>query len=270
MKKFISWTLALLITLTAAYYQRKTGPTYPKKVETQINGQDLSFKLLRTHESTGDCEVRIPVEGKPVTGKVFYRRYPTNNAWDTLPMITDGPDLVAFLPAQPPAGKLQYFVELSSGAEVLKLDGPNTAIIRFKGPVPLGILIPHILLMFLAMFFANLAGMFAAFKIPKMRLYAIITLILMGLGGFIFGPFMQKFAFGEFWTGIPFGWDLTDNKTLIATLFWILAVILNMNPKKPRPAWILVAALMTLIIYSIPHSMFGSELNYATGTVTTG
>ena len=25
----------------------------------------------------------------------------------------------------------------------------------------------------------------------------------------------------------PFGWDLTDNKTLIALIFWILAVVMN-------------------------------------------
>ncbi len=49
----------------------------------------------------------------------------------------------------------------------------------------------------------------------------------------ILGPIVQKYAFGELWTGIPFGWDLTDNKTLIAFLFWILAVI--MNRKKERP-----------------------------------
>ena len=32
MKKFTLWFLAIIITLGAAYYQRKTGPTYPKAV----------------------------------------------------------------------------------------------------------------------------------------------------------------------------------------------------------------------------------------------
>jgi len=84
----------------------------------------------------------------------------------------------------------------------------------------------------------------------------------------VLGPLVQKYAFGEFWTGVPFGWDLTDNKTLIAVFAWILAVV--MNHKKERPGYIIAAAVILLLVYSIPHSLFGSELDYATGTVTQG
>jgi hypothetical protein len=84
----------------------------------------------------------------------------------------------------------------------------------------------------------------------------------------ILGPLVQNYAFGELWTGIPFGWDLTDNKTLIAFLFWILAVF--MNRKQEKPFYTALAALILLLIYSIPHSMFGSELDYSTGQVTQG
>jgi len=270
MRIFIGWFLALLITVTTAYYQRKTGPSYPKEIQTELNGQALKFKLPRTHDSDGNCEVRIPVNGNNVQGKIFFRRFPTNETWDTLAMSRTGNDLVASLPAQPPAGKLQYFVELTANSTVKRLDGQNAAIIRFKGPVPLWVLIPHILMMFLAMLFSNMAGLAAAFKVTRMRAYTIITVVLMVIGGFIFGPIMQKYAFGEFWTGVPFGWDLTDNKTLIAIVFWVLALLLNRNPRKLRPGWIIIAAVITLLIYSIPHSLFGSELNIATGTVTTG
>jgi len=84
----------------------------------------------------------------------------------------------------------------------------------------------------------------------------------------VLGPVVQYYAFGDLWTGIPFGWDLTDNKTLIAGIFWALAVI--MNRKKERPLYTILAAVVLLLVYSIPHSMFGSELNYETGSVTQG
>jgi len=32
---------------------------------------------------------------------------------------------------------------------------------------------------------------------------------------------VQHYAFGQLWTGVPFGWDLTDNKTLLAALAWV-------------------------------------------------
>jgi hypothetical protein len=51
-------------------------------------------------------------------------------------------------------------------------------------------------------------------------------------------------------------------------LFWILAVY--MNRKHDRPVYTAVAAFMLLLVYSIPHSLFGSQLDYSTGEVTQG
>ena len=74
--------------------------------------------------------------------------------------------------------------------------------------------------------------------------------------------FVQNFAFGEYWTGIPFGTDLTDNKTLIAFVSWLIALLALLKTKQPTP-WIVAAAIVTLVIFLIPHSVFGSELKYA-------
>jgi hypothetical protein len=122
--------------------------------------------------------------------------------------------------------------------------------------------------MFVAMMFSTLAGLLAIGKNPLFRKYTTWTLILFSAGGLVLGPVVQLYAFGDLWTGIPFGWDLTDNKTLIAFIFWLLAFV--MNRKKERPLYTAIAALVLLMVYSIPHSMFGSELNYQSGEVTQG
>ena len=80
-------------------------------------------------------------------------------------------------------------------------------------------------------------------------------------GGFVLGPLVQKAAFGEYWTGIPWGWDLTDNKTLFAALFWAAAVFLQRKGEDRRPA-VLAAALATLVVFAIPHSVWGSEIRW--------
>jgi hypothetical protein len=134
--------------------------------------------------------------------------------------------------------------------------------------VPPFILAPHILCMFIAMLFSTLAGLMALVKFPLYKKYTILTLVLFTIGGMILGPIVQYDAFGDLWTGIPFGWDLTDNKTLIAFLFWGLAYFMNRN--KDRPLYTALAALVLLLVYSIPHSMFGSELNYESGQVIQG
>jgi hypothetical protein len=108
----------------------------------------------------------------------------------------------------------------------------------------------------------------AAFKMPAYKKTGLWTFILLTAGGMILGPIVQKYAFGDLWTGVPFGWDLTDNKTLIAFLFWALAVF--MSWKKEKPLYTIIAAVVLLLVYSIPHSLFGSELDYSTGQVTQG
>jgi len=174
----------------------------------------------------------------------------------------------AEVPQQPAAGKIEYYFELTdqSGATTYLKEAP--VVIRFKGGVPGFILLPHILFMFIAMLFSNLSGLLAAFKVPAYRKYTLWTFGSLMIGGMFLGPLVQLYAFGDLWTGIPFGWDLTDNKTLIAFAFWVLAVV--MNRKKVRPIYTVVAAIVLLLIYSIPHSMFGSQLDYNTGTVTQG
>jgi len=182
--------------------------------------------------------------------------------------MTEESGLFAELPQQPAAGKLQYYIEITDSHGMQPIFKEEPVVVRYKGSVPGYILTPHILIMFIAMLFSTGAGLLALAKVPSYKKYGIWTLILLTAGGMILGPVVQKFAFGDLWTGIPFGWDLTDNKTLIAFFLWILAVFMNL--KKERPLFTVLAAIGLLLVYSIPHSLFGSELDYTTGQVTQG
>lgn len=268
MKKFLFWTIAVLITIAAAIYQRTTGPTYPYKTTTNLDGTEYSFSLKRSQTNTHPCIIKLEVP-KEVAGEIFYRRLRMNEEWKGTEMTHDGEHLAGELPSQPAAGKLEYYIVLrtSSGAETVVMK-ENPVVIRFKGNVPAVIMIPHILIMFFAMLLSNLAGLTAAFGRSEQRRYGRWALWLLLAGGMVLGPLVQKYAFGDLWTGIPFGWDLTDNKTLIAVIIWIFAVI--MNRKKERPGYTVAAAVILLLVYSIPHSLFGSELDFATGAVTQG
>ena len=175
MKKALLWILALILTLSAAVYQRLTGPTYPMRVKTEIAGATVSAKLPRTHESTGDCEIRIRVQNTDIGGLIVYKRHPTDDPWSEISMTREGEDLVGSLPAQPPAGKLEYRVTLESGGETDVLSGEEPVIIRFKGAVPIWILLPHVLIMFLAMLFSTRAGLEALRPTGNPRTLAIWT-----------------------------------------------------------------------------------------------
>ena len=285
MKKSALWFLAILITLGAAYYQRKTGPTYPKAVNINVNDSVYELTLIRSLGLDERPEVKLKIADTSVNAKLFYKRFKTTDKYSVSEFrykvypvnsflmnkvfkITEEKGFFAEIPQQPPAGKLQYYIEVTDSKGTSSLLKESPVVIRFKGAVPSYILTPHILFMFLAMLFSTLAGLLAITKHPLFRKYSLWTFILLFAGGMILGPLVQKYAFGELWTGVPFGWDLTDNKTLIAFIFWTIAVV--MNRKKEKPFYTILAAVVLLIIFSIPHSMFGSELDYTSGEVTQG
>jgi hypothetical protein len=268
MKKAFVWILAFIITVVAVIYQRKTGPTYPKNYTVNIGEERYKVSLLRSHAGERDCLVEIMIDDKDVTGNLYYKRYKTNDSYKTVRLVQYRNELCAVLPHQPPAGKLQYYIELVKNEKKIPIAKDEPVVIRFRGDVPAYIVIPHVLLIFMAMFFSTLSGLYVVFKKEDYGKYVKWAFFTLLVGGFIFGPLMQKFAFGEFWTGIPFGFDLTDNKTLFAFLFWLWAFIANR--KKERPTPVLVACIMTLVIFSIPHSMMGSELDYSTNKINTG
>jgi hypothetical protein len=285
MKKFILWFLAVVITLGAAIYQRKTGPTNPRQIDATLNDTVYKLKLVRSLALDERPEVNLKIYDTTIKATLYYKRFKTEDMYQTSEFvyktypvnsqmmnkvfnIYEEKGLFAEVPQQPEAGKLQYYFKITDSGGTNTFFKESPIVIRFKGSVPATVLVTHILIMFLAMLFSTVAGLMSLAKFPSYKKYSVRTLILFTIGGMVLGPIVQLYAFGELWTGVPFGWDLTDNKAFIALLFWILAVI--MNRKKERPGYVALAALVLLLVYSIPHSLFGSELDYSSGQVIQG
>jgi len=268
MKKVLIYIIAAIITLGAAIFQRKTGPTYPIQEQITFSGSTYTVNFPRSHGGNEDCPIILPELAPNTSAILHYRRYPTNEPWQRLLFQNNENTLSVALPHQPPAGKLAYFLELKSGDKSQTFFEQDPICIRFKGHVPTPVLLPHVLFMFLAMYFSTAAGLFAVAGLKVQRKLAFIAVLLLFIGGMILGPIMQYYAFGEFWTGIPFGWDLTDNKTLIAFIGWVIAIAFNWRKHAPKAT--IIASLLLMLIFSIPHSVMGSELDHQTGQVTTG
>ena len=260
-KSVLLWLLAFVLTVLTAVYQRMTGPTYPISGETNINGDLVEYKLDRTHGGEGDHLIEINADNENICAELLWKRYKTNDAWTSIEMKRQNGKLIASLPYQPPAGKLVYHIILQKNEEVVTLPADGEVIIRFKGDVPIYFLIPHIIFIFGAMLLATRTGLEYFNEGKKFKSLTILTFIFVIIGGFIFGPIVQKYAFGAFWTGFPFGHDLTDNKILIGFIGWLIALIALYKFKNPK-RWIVFASILMFIIFLIPHSLLGSELDY--------
>ena len=269
------WVGAVLIMAGAAIYQRRTGPTYPLRGEVTVGADAYSYELVRSQETIERARVALPRPGSGSSGTMTYRRYPTSDAFTTVPLAEevgeDGPELAGYLPIQPAAGKVEYYVELRTADGAARI--PNEVgedaniILRYKDPVPAPLLIAHVIAMFFTVLIGMRTGLGALFAPGNIRTLVWVTLIGMTVGGLVLGPFVQKYAFGEYWTGFPWGYDLTDNKLLIMWVVWVAAAsALGVKPKRkagPGRVTVGVAALVMTVVYLIPHSMRGSELDFA-------
>ena len=274
MAKMTLWLLALLIMISAIIYQRTTGPTYPFRGTIEASGIEYSYRLLRSQETVSGAKFSLPdVKAENYSATLHYKRFKTKDEFTAAPMNWETPkdsmrELVAALPVQQSAGKMEYYLTVNLEGADLRIPeaGQENIVLRYKDPVPSWILIPHIFMMFFSVLFGMRTGLAAIFKTDDMRKLAFITLGGMTFGGMILGPIVQKFAFGEYWTGFPFGGDLTDNKMLIMWVSWLVAVaVIGTRPRKKEGisrTVVICAALVMTAVYLIPHSMRGSELDY--------
>lgn len=255
------WVISIILTFAISYYQKLTGPTYPVAVSHLISNSEVKAVFPRSHPGDGPEIIKVYADNPALIGEMKYKRFKSYDDWRVIEMQRRGDSLFAEIPHQPPAGKVEYQVFLRDENHTTVPLTENPLIIRFRADVPALWMILHIIFIFGAFMLSFRTGFEAVFKWDNAFKLTIFTVIFLFLGGLVFGPIIQKYSFDAFWTGWPFGTDLTDNKTLFALIFWLIALWRTWKDRANRK-WIIIAALVMLIIFLIPHSMFGSEIDY--------
>jgi hypothetical protein len=262
------WFFAFVLTAAFLVWQKISGPTYEKRFDTELVGTRIKGELLRTHSITADMPVTIHVPDEAVSATVVWRRFPTDEPWVEIPMVRDGEVLRSQIPRQGMAGKVEYHVEFTKDGQKVEVPQGEAAVARFKGDVPNTVLMLHIFAIVMAFLFSTRAGFEALANGPALKLLSRLTLGFLMVGGLILGPIVQKYAFDAYWTGWPLGEDLTDNKLAVGALLWLVATIRSRNAGPGNTAgkwWAVAAMLVIFVIFSIPHSIHGSTLDYESG-----
>jgi hypothetical protein len=271
--------VAIVATLACFTYQDKTGPTYPLEGDFGTARGDVRFKILRSETIGSDLAVML-LEPVPdgVAGFVRYRRFMSDDEWSVAPMkegefhfarrgrTGSEKGVGAMLPSlDKRAGKYEFFVFVDDGeGEAVSITGDDPIFARYKGHVPRVPLLIHIIVVFASMALAirTVLEAFAGGRFKSLMWWTIGSLLA---GAFVLGPLVQWYAFGVLWAGFPFGYDWTDNKVLVELAFWLLAAYRNRGDRRDSGS-VYLAGVATLVAYFIPHSVFGSEYNYQTGT----
>jgi hypothetical protein len=260
-KPALLWLVSFVLTAAAAYYQRVTGPTHPVSGRAVLDGRRLGYRLPRSHSGNSNALVSVRTDDPAISGVLNWKRHRMQDSWTRVEMKYCDGSLAAELPVQPPAAKLEYRIQISRSGETLLLPESEPAVMRFRGEVPVSVLILHVVAMFGAMLLSTRTGLEYLHETGGIGRLTAWTIGFLVVGGMILGPVVQKYAFGAYWTGWPFGHDLTDNKTALALAGWVGAAIAVRKSRRP-PLWAALAALLLLAVYMIPHSVLGSEYDY--------
>lgn len=135
---------------------------------------------------------------------------------------------------------------------------------RFEGEASFILLLFHIVLM-IAAFFLLIHALYYAmnYLATGERGDSIIRSVNLGIitffiTGFPIGCIIEKQVLGNYWEGVPFGWDITDSKTLIILVIWLIIIWLNAKNKmgmRTYSKWVIINTIITIILFLLPHSL---------------
>jgi|GEM_PF-3152162 len=254
---------------------------------TESGDRDWALlEVLALPAPTGDSLLEIEIETRikgtkgwdtlPCSEIVFFEQNapvpltipPPSSIEERIESTAGGGAVYRFkIPSHPWTTKLYYrFVTPGDAGRtdkkiLLAGEEPRAMMLKFKGAIPRLVLYPHIVFMFIGICFLMLAmwsaaGLLRQRAAPAAARQAWWAWAAMFVGGIPFGILMNYFAFDVYWEAVPFGNDVTDNKTQVALIFWGLAsVFLTRRPGRHAAFFALAAGLLSLAMYLIPHSL---------------
>jgi hypothetical protein len=151
-------------------------------------------------------------------------------------------------------------------------DKPKQLWFRFEGSRSVVLLSFHIVGMFgsfllmimvLLTAFEDIKNQAVRIRLGKQTLWATIILFI---GTFPIGIWLEYQVYATYWTGIPFGRDITDSKALVIFIYWLVMLYLlkgsalSNEPRKDMigataARWVaVVGVILSLALYLVPHS----------------
>jgi hypothetical protein len=152
---------------------------------------------------------------------------------------SEADEYVAKIPGQAAGTKINYYISVTEttgqstqSPRYAPYNKYSFSVLPSKGIATPVLLLIHVILIIGAIFFVIASGLYSfqylrkGVGLNKSIQTAGIATGMIFFGGFPLGFIIAYQVYGTPWTGIPFGWDITDNKTLVIFLFWIISLFL--------------------------------------------
>jgi hypothetical protein len=266
---------AVLVTALAASFGCGRKAVVEEAKDHWVKIKHTPLKEVKAgQETTLEAEISSGAAPGDLRVLVFYRTGGLPFQPTEMTLLEPG-RYFGYLPAQFRGAKLEYYIEAKAGETIvarvparLKAEAFSVAV---KGTPNRYLLITHVALIFVALFFFIFSGYlgYKALKDRRTLLYiprvAFLGTIIFFIASIPLGMVVAYQTFGIPWTGFPVGRDLTDNKSLAILAYWMVCAFLyrgSLFRKDPSRdllpmgtmAYVhMVGAVVTAVLFALPH-----------------
>ena len=276
-KMAVRIVLGFILTIALLGLSRRLSTRRPNDLAVEGEGFRLEHRTVTEQVGAGRPDLVLSVTGDGTLEPVVRYRVGGGGELRSVAMTDDGGDVWrAILPEFEKGTKIYYALELYRGndraARIPEEEGAFL-FIKYKGKVSAVVLTLHILFMF-ASFYFMVQGLWSAIGILAGRAWkaeavghARWVLISSFIGGWPLGFILNYQAFGVVWEGFPFGYDVTDNKTQIMFVFWLVSLLLvrgsflgkgeklDILGSRGFAVALIVSFVVSLALFIVPHSL---------------
>lgn len=268
--------IGIAVTLLVFVVARRISRNKPVELDLEYAGARVTHTSVFEQVGPGRPRIDISIDRPGAVLPLLLYRAGGDERLETLTMEDLGNGFwSALLPALERGARIEYGFRLLGTDESLDVRPDTTRFftLKYKGEVSATVLVLHILFIFAAFFFMvesmiGSASILARgepreFTVAMTRWVVVFTFI----GGWPLGIALNWQRFGVLWEGFPFGYDITDNKTQLMFLFWVVVMLVSWRSFFGRRtgrdlvsdrfyAWVVMAsALASLLIILLPHSL---------------
>jgi hypothetical protein len=269
--------VGLILTIALLGLSRRLSTRRPQDLAFEGEGFRIEHRTVTEQVGPGRPDLALTVNGERALEPIVRYRVKGEEALRSV-MMASGADGVwrAALPEFGKGTKIYYAIELLDGGEaVARVPAENESFlfIKYKGKVSSVVLILHIIFMFASFYFMmqclwSAVGILGG-RARKGEAVSNARWILLSsfIGGWPLGFILNYQAFGVIWEGYPFGYDITDNKTQIMFVFWLVSLLLvrgsfmgkgeEMDTLGERgfAAAVIVSFIVSILLFIVPHSL---------------
>lgn len=250
---------------------------HPVDVAVDEGEMRLFHRTVTEQVGPGEPTIHLRVESSAPVAAVVRWTVPPSNAIEAVAMTrVDESSYETLMPELDKGTKIRYWITAAGagGREVRLPEDPARSFpLIYKGTVSKAVLVAHIVFMFAAFFFMVMSYL-GAIRILQGREGKQGTvragrwvLACSFIGCWPLGFVLNRQTFGPVWEGFPFGYDITDNKTQLIFVFWLVSLLLvrgsffgrgeERDTLGPRAfAWAIIASFIaSLVLFIVPHSI---------------